>query len=175
MNTVSVLAIAGLLAASISSAALAQASVGIGAGAGVNAGGQAEADTGLGARADVAAGASAGAAAGVGADQAHAPNYGRVIASLRAAGDVSAEIEALDESTSVQIILLSELRGNAAENAQALDQALAQQEDQVKDLRGAIEANATLSATLEAEGYSADDVVAVTAGADGEVMLIVEG
>lgn len=174
MKTVSVLAIAGLFAASVSSAALAQANVGIGVNAGANAG-----DTGMGIGADVAAGAAAGAAAnaaaGVGSNQAQGMNYGQVIASLRAAGDVSAEIEALDEDASLRVILLSELRGEAAGNAQALGEALSHQKERVADFRNAIEANATLSATLEAEGYSADDVVAVTTAADGEVVLIVEG
>jgi len=163
MKNAAVLAIAGLVAASISSAAYAQ--VGIGAGASVGAG----ADTSVGA--NVAAGATASA----GANQAGAPNYGQVIASLRASGDVSAQIETLDATATVRIIALSELRGEAAENAQALEQTLAQMKDRVDEIRSAIDANATLSAALEAEGYTADDVVAVTTAASGEATLIVDG
>jgi hypothetical protein len=195
MNIVK-LTIAGLLAASVSTAALAQgAGQGVGAeaaaGAGANAsagagqGGNQGVGIGAGGGVGVGAGAGAGAGAAHGADvsaaaragapaRADAPNYGTVISSLRSSRVASADVEAVDDSTTIRIYTLADLRGNAAENAQALDNALADQQGTVSDLRTEIEANTTLAAALEAEGYTADDVVAVTTHTDGGIILIVD-
>lgn len=175
MKNAALFAIAGLFAASISSAALAQAAIGgdanVGVGANANVGAGNGANVGAGVDTDVVAGANAR----VGNNAENTTNYGEVISSLRTSGDASAQIDAFDKTATVDIITLSELRGEAAENAQALDQALTHQEEQVDDIRSAIEANATLSGALEAEGYTAEDVVAVSTSAGGEVTLIVGG
>jgi hypothetical protein len=187
MNIVK-LTIAGLLAASVSTVAVAQgAGQGAGAGAAAGAGANASAGAGQGGNQGVGVGAGAGTGAGAahGADvsaaaragapaRADAPNYGTVISSLRSSRVASADLEAVDESTTIRIYTLADLRGNAAENAQALDNALADRQGAVSDLRTEIEANTTLAAALEAEGYTADDVVAVTTGTDGGIILIVD-
>lgn len=145
------LAIAGLLAASFASSAFAQTPGASGV--------TPQAGTG-----------TAGVTAGT-----DMMNYGEIISSLRTSADATTDIAAVSDTTTVKIILLSELRGNAAENAAALDTALADQEAELDALRSAIDANATLKAKLEAEGHAAEDVVAVSTDADGEVTLIVEG
>jgi hypothetical protein len=193
MNIVK-LTMAGLLAASVSTVAVAQgAGQGVGAGAAAGAGANASAGAGqggnqgvgVGAGGGVGVGAGAGAGAAHGADvsaaaragapaRADAPNYGTVISSLRSSRVASADLEAVDDSTTIRIYTLADLRGNAAENAQALDNALADRQGAVSDLRTEIEANTTLAAALEAEGYTADDVVAVTTHTDGGIILIVD-
>lgn len=151
MKNAAKITLASVLAATLSTAALAQESGGVSADVGVTAG---------------TAGSVSGAAG--------AMNYGEVISSLRAGTEASAEIAAVEDASKVQVVLLSELRGNAAGNAQALDQALTAQSETVAEIRSEIEANETVNAKLEAEGYTAEDVVAVSSGADGEVTLIVE-
>jgi hypothetical protein len=191
MNIVK-LTIAGLLAASVSTVAVAQgAGQGVGAGAAAGAGANASEGAGQGGNQGVGVGAGGGVGVGAGAGAAHgadvsaaaragaparadAPNYGTLISSLRSSRIASTDLEAVDDSTTIRIYTLADLRGNAAENAQALDNALADQQGSVSDLRTEIEANTTLAAALEAEGYTADDVVAVTTHTDGGIILIVD-
>lgn len=161
MNNAVKLAIAGILAASFSSPALAQAQVD----GGVSAGSQES-----GAETGVQLGAGAGGAAAT-----DAMNYGDVISSLRSGTDAMADISALDDTATVRIVLLSELQGSSAENAEGLDMALSDQEQSVAELRGLIEANSALRTQLEAEGHTAEDVVAVSTDAAGEVILVVDG
>jgi hypothetical protein len=191
MNIVK-LTIAGLLAASVSTVAVAQgAGQGVGAGAAAGAGANASEGAGQGGNQGVGVGAGGGVGVGAGAGAAHgadvsaaaragaparadAPNYGTLISSLRSSRIASTDLEAVDDSTTIRIYTLADLRGNAAENAQALDNALANQQGSASDLRTEIEANTTLAAALEAEGYTADDVVAVTTHTDGGIILIVD-
>lgn len=161
MNNAVKLAIAGILAASFSSPALAQAQVD----GGVSAGSQES-----GAETGVQLGAGAGGAAAT-----DTMNYDDVISSLRSGTDAMADISALDDTSTVRIVLLSELQGSSAENAEGLDMALSDQEQSVAELRGLIEANSALRTQLEAEGHTAEDVVAVSTDAAGEVILVVDG
>lgn len=169
------------LIAGASTAALAQADVNVDAGADgavgveagdngvgvdVGAGAEGNAGAGLNGNANANANAAGNASAGV--------NYGQIISDLRTGGVTVADIEGLEAGADVQIVTLSEIRGNAAENASALDEAVSSLEASIGELRTALEANAEISAELEAEGYTADDVVAVTTSADGSVTIIVD-
>jgi hypothetical protein len=102
-------------------------------------------------------------------------NYGSIISDLRTSSATTADVQAFVEGdTEVNIVTLSELRGNAAENASALDQAVNAQTAALADLRVAIAANAVIMAELDAAGYTADQVVAVTTSAEGDVTLVVD-
>lgn len=100
--------------------------------------------------------------------------YGNLISSYRSGSDFAATVEGADEDVTVQTMTLSELKGEAGENAEALDQAMADAGDQMDALHSAIEANSEVTAALDAEGYTADDVVAVQSGANGELQVIVD-
>jgi len=142
-------------------------------------------DAGAGVGADVSAGASVGAdastnasgnsnAADKGNSKAAKGNYGQLISGLQSS-EVSADVvSGLDVEADATITLLSDLKGEAAENASALDNALSKQEDSIADLRTEIETNAELMAALEAEGYSVDQVVAVNSANSGEITLVVD-
>lgn len=162
------------------------------AGVSANAGG-ASVSTGAGADAGVSADAgSAGASGGTdltaqaGSDtgnagaksktgaMAGATTYGSLISSYRTGTDFAATVEAAGEDVTVETMTLSELKGEAGENAEALDQAMNDAGDQMDALHSAIEANSDVTAALDAEGYSADDVVAVQSDADGTLQVIVD-
>ena len=177
MNTTMKTLMAALLASTFSTAAFAQ-SVSVGSDAGASAGGNAGANLG----ADVSTGASDNAAGAVsgnaaataqgnaGSDQ----NYGQLISGLQT-GQTSADaISDYDGTSEASIVLMSDLKGNAAENASALDNAISKQEETISEMRSEIEANADLKAMLEAEGYAVDQVVAVNSDTSGKVTLVVD-
>lgn len=157
---------ATILAATLSTAAFAQSSGGASVGVGVDAG-------------NGNAGASVGATAGANAstDMANQPaNFGQIISGLNTevAADWSTELQGLGEDPQVHIVKLSELKGNAAENASALDNALMKAEADIDAARSAIGGNAKLTAALTAESFTPDDVVAVQVEGDSDVTLIVD-
>ena len=69
---------------------------------------------------------------------------------------------------------VSVIEGDAAENATAFQAVIEAQSQSLAQLTTSIEANAAISAALEAEGFSSDDVVAVTATAEGNLTIIVD-
>lgn len=116
--------------------------------------------------------------ANVNAEAAGDATYGALISAIRNGTltdmNPSVELGAVGEETEVEIALLSEVKGMAAENAEALDQALAEQDAWISGVKSAVSANTTLTTALEAEGYTSDDVVAFNTDADGSVTLIVD-
>ncbi|SIO29903.1 hypothetical protein [Vannielia litorea] len=101
-------------------------------------------------------------------------NYGTVISGLNngSTAGAAAEIEALDSEVTVDTVLLSEIDG--AEQAQALDTALNAQADAIASFHEAIEANSHLTAALDAQGFTADDVVGFEAEGEGNVTLVID-
>ncbi|WMT92637.1 hypothetical protein [Pelagibacterium sp. H642] len=195
MKTFTKLIATAAILASTSTFALAQADVGIDAGvdAGVDTGVDAGADTGvdagvgadvdanagnngvgLGVGGDANANANADANADANAAAAGDVNYGQIISSLQTSNVAAADIEAIGADAQIDIITLSEIKGNAAENASALDEAVSAQSASLADLTAAIEANADVSAALEAEGYTTDQIVAVTSSGEGSLTIVVD-
>lgn len=90
-----------------------------------------------------------------------------IIASLhesaQSPADVVSRIAQVDASTDVSIVRLSELSGQATESdeAMSLDDALAAQAPVVAQVRTEIGNNPELASELEAEGFTADQVVAI--------------
>lgn len=153
-KTISALSIAALLSAG--SFAIAQdAGVTVDAGAGVGVETPA---------ADATVDAGANAAMDASADN----SYEGLTSALSASA--SADLTAVTEENQVSIVLLSSLSGEAT----AFDEALAANADGNTALHGNIAGNAAISAKLEAEGYTADDVVAVKSNADGSVLVYVD-
>ncbi len=96
-------------------------------------------------------------------------NYGGVISALQAGK--MADLTAITESTTINIVTVSSIKANG--NTNALDNALKKNESAVATLRTSVGASAALSAKLTAAGYTADQVVAVVAEADGSVTVVV--
>jgi len=101
-------------------------------------------------------------------------NYGTVVSDLNSGttAGASAEIEGLGEEVTVDTILLSEIEGDDAGNA--LDNAINAQADAMVGFHDAIEANSDLTAALDAEGYTAEDVVGFQSEGEGEVTLVID-
>lgn len=192
------LSLAAILAASVSGAALAQGvSVGTGGDAGASVGtgnGAASVGASLGAdaSADAAGNMSNGnGSADMGADadmdtdmaadtgdtmedgtDAMKQTYGAVVSSLQTGTNAEADIGSIDAESEISTMTVSELQGNAGENAQALDNALADAE--LTDFHAMIDGNAELKAALEAEGFEAEDVIGVYSTADNSFEVLVD-
>jgi hypothetical protein len=106
-------------------------------------------------------------------------NYGSIISDLNTSTTTAADIEGLGSDVQIDVVTLSELRGNAGENANALDQAVTAQGSGMADLRIAIESNSGLrgeiDAALNAEGdFTLEDVVSISTSAEGHLILVVD-
>jgi hypothetical protein len=144
-------------------------------GANANAGGSTDANGSANANANGDLNASANAATSADGEV----NYGSIISDLRTSSTTAADIEALGADAQITVVTLSELRGNAGENASALDQAVTAQGSVMADLSAAIEGDSELRGQIEtalsAEGdYTMDDVVSISTSADGQLILVVD-
>lgn len=153
--------------------------------AGTETGTDTELDTGTGMEADTETGMDAEAETGMDAeaetgttemssDDEAKLNYGSLISTLRSGSDASVDLETIDDTAEIETVKLSEFQGEAASNAKALDKALESNAEELAATREAVSANATIGALLEAEGFTADDVIAVSSDADGAVQIIVD-
>lgn len=187
------LTLATLLAASVSTAALAQAeqatenadpAADLEAGVSTETGNDMSADAGAGAEADTygvdgTVGGEGEMSADAGESGAEAgqdfTTYGDVVASVQN-GDRSAEgaFDEVSEETSIETVLLSELQGEGAENAASLDQVLEQESSEIAIWHAEIAGNTALHDELEQQGFSASDVVAWNTDGSGEVTLVVD-
>lgn len=168
MKTYTTFLAAAALIASTSTLALAQAEVEVDAGAAGDVGVEAGAD---------AAGANAGGNADANANanaNAGEVNFGSIVSSLRTSSVAAADIEALGADAQIDVVTLAEIQGNAAENASAIDEAVSTQSATLADLTAAIEANADVAAALEAEGFTVDQIVAVTSSGEGNLTIVVD-
>jgi hypothetical protein len=160
-KTIATTAIAALLAATALPALAQDAGVGVDAGAGVTV------DTPA---VDAEAGADANANANAGGMSDN--TYGSVVSSVSGSADV--DLSTVTDESKVTIVLLSSLQGNAATEAAALDEAISANADGMTTLHTNIDANETITAKLEAEGYASSDVVAVKSNADGSIIVYVD-
>jgi hypothetical protein len=171
LATILVLSATGFAAAQTGVNAGGGASVGVGTGGGMSV------DAGAGTSTSVDAGTNAGGGADMSAKTsggASSQTYGSVVSALNSSGGASADLSAVTDSTTINIIPLSSLKGEAAANAEALDKALSEKSSDLTTLRTKIDANAALKAKLEADGHASDDVVAVTSEADGSLNVYID-
>lgn len=97
--------------------------------------------------------------------------YGRIVSSIQTGANADVNFDDIDSDSMIDVMALSEIQGNAAENAQALDNAMASMEG---DWSADIEANEELSAALEESGYEAENVIGIYARADGSYEVLVD-
>lgn len=136
-----------------------------------------ELDTGTGMEAETETGMDTEAETGateMSSDEESKLNYGSLISTLRSGSDASVDLETIDDTAEIETVKLSEFQGEAASNAKALDKALEDSADALAATREAVSANATIGALLEEEGFTADDVIAVSSDADGAVQIVVD-
>jgi len=168
-KTILATTIAALMSASALPALAQDAAVGVDAGAGVNGetpAGDAGADATVGADANASTNAMSTAA------DAADHSYASVTAAISGSADV--DLSAITDEAQVNIVLLSSLEGDAATEAAGIDSAIAANAEGAATLHDNIDGNAAIKAKLEAQGYAADDVVAVHSRADGSVTVYVD-
>ncbi|HTM78629.1 MAG TPA: hypothetical protein VL133_13495 [Devosia sp.] len=164
MKKTLMLTAAAALLASVALPSFAQdAGVGVDAGAGVTV------DTPA---VDAQAGANANAAANSNAGGAADNTFGSMMSSLTGSADL--DLSTVTDEANITIVLLSSLQGNADTEAAALDEALSANAEAMTTLHSNIEANAAIKAKLEADGHTADDVVALKSNADGSIIVYVD-
>jgi len=97
-------------------------------------------------------------------------NYGSLISALQAGK--FADLSTITATTTVNFVTVSSLKAN--DNTNALDNALKKNEAAVTTLRTDVGANTILSEKLKAASYTADQVVAVLAEADGSITVVID-
>jgi hypothetical protein len=102
----------------------------------------------------------------------NADTYGSLISSF-AAGKM-ADLSTFTSASTVNCVMVSSLKGDAATEAAALDKALTDNAAAVTTLKTSVSGNADLKAKLEASNCPIDKVVAVTSGADGAFTVYVD-
>lgn len=98
---------------------------------------------------------------------------GDLMADLNGPG-VAAPMGTVPPDATVETRTLSELQGEGAENAQALDTALSRAQTQLDMLQTQVDSDATLSAAIEDEGFTSDDVLGVYQTAEGTVTVLID-
>ena len=168
-KTILATTIAALMSASALPALAQDAATGVDAGAGVNVetpAGDAGADATMGADANAST-----EAMGMASDAAD-NSYASVTSAISGSADV--DMTTITDESQINIVLLSSLEGDAETEGAALDSAISSNAEAMTTLRGGVEGNAAITSKLEAEGYAADDVVAVKSQADGSVTVYVD-
>jgi hypothetical protein len=84
------------------------------------------------------------------------------------------DLSAVTDESQVKIVLVSTLEGDAAAEGALLDEALSAQASALTTLRTDVSANAVITGKLDAEGYTAEDVIAVRSDADGSTIVYVD-
>jgi hypothetical protein len=140
---------------------------GAGADVDVDAGasGSAGADTTTGTMTDTET--DAGTTAAIGADA----TFDGALAAIEGNATSTAAIDTMTEVGTVEVVKIGELEGA---DMTALETATTEREAEITELQAALEANTAVSAALEAEDVSANDVVAAQMGAGGELVIYVE-
>ena len=99
-------------------------------------------------------------------------NYGSLISSLNAGK--MADLTKFTDTSTVNCVKVSTLKGDASADATALDNALSKNAAQVTSLKTSINGNAALKAKLDTAKCPIDDIVAVTTEADGSFTVYVD-
>ena len=99
-------------------------------------------------------------------------SYASLIAAINA--NEAVDLSAVTDEAKVSIVLVSTLTGDAATEGAALDAAVAAQAEALTTLRADATANTVINAKLTAEGYTADDIVAIRTDASGNTLVYVD-
>ena len=97
-------------------------------------------------------------------------NYGSLISSLQTGA--TADFSAVTDATTVTFVTVSSLKTSG--DTAALDNALSKNADAAAALQTQVEANAVLVAKITAAGFTADQVIAASAAADGSLTVFVD-
>jgi hypothetical protein len=100
--------------------------------------------------------------------------YGRIISSMNTENFSNFDWSEVDEQTEVNVTGVSDVQGEADENAQALDNALAKTSEDIERFQSDVEANDQVNASLEEEGYESGDVLMVYLTPTGVIEVVVD-
>lgn len=104
------------------------------------------------------------------------PNFGSLISNLRTSADV--DLSAYNDTSTVNCVKVSSLKGEAGADATALDNAISASGDQLATLRGNVQANADLMADIEAScgiaDVSLEDILSIESGANGMFTVYID-
>ena len=168
MKRITALSLASLMGASLFAApALSQISVDVGSETGIDVGigdSAGKADTKTGLDADVRAG-------GIDTTTTAAidMNVDSVVSSIERNSDNANAIGSMAEVSTVTVVRIADLEGDAS----IVSQAASQNSASVDELRAALTANSNLEAALDAESVDVSSVVAADVAADGSLVVYV--
>lgn len=158
MNKLSALALGAALALSAPLAISAQnLDVDVDAGVGVEAG----EDTGIGVDASVDATADTGE-----------HRYSDLMTALQ--GSANADLEAIGADANIEIVVISDLEATEEFDTTAFADVRSAFETEISALQTNVGANGEITTALEAEGYGAEDVVAVWVEGENNVTVFVD-
>jgi hypothetical protein len=169
-------ALAAILTTTVSGAALAQsadADASVGAEASVSAG-----DNGANGQ-DTAAEATTDSETGMYSEVATDKDedgltFGRIVSEMNTDNFSNFDWSEVDSETEIDVTGVTEVKGNAAENAEALDQAVAKTGEDIEEFQADVEANAEVNETVQDEGFEAGDVLYVFMTSEGIVQVVVD-
>jgi len=99
--------------------------------------------------------------------------YGGLISALNSNAAFNAGT--ISSASDIKVVTVSSLEGSSQNEIARLDQALTKYKDRIESLRTSLTADAGISAKLrEAGNFSVDDVVGISSGADGSVIVYVD-
>jgi len=100
--------------------------------------------------------------------------YGKVLSSMKSGENTEVDLSTVEADAEIDTIKLSEVSGNADENAQSLDTALAQNESEMDEFQNSIADNDQINAAVEADGFSSDNVLGVYKTANGTIEVLID-
>ncbi len=193
------LSLAAILAASVSGAAIAQENTAtetapgvefesdgamelstdeMGTGSGVSTGvdgtGTMDNAAGIDSTTDMESGSEMSASNDMGAGNSDKWTYGKVLSSVKSGENAEVDLSTVEADAEIDTIRLSEVSGNADENAQSLDTALAENETQMDEFQSSVAENDQINAAVEADGFRSDNVLGVYKTANGTVEVLID-
>lgn len=122
---------------------------------------------------DTGVGVELGGEGGIGLDiNLDAFTHADVDTAIQSSGSVT--LDDVDATTDIEIVAISTLSANDGGDASILADTRAAFDADITALKDRVSANAELVAALEAQGYTADDVVAVWSQANGALTVFVD-
>lgn len=100
-------------------------------------------------------------------------NFGQLVSDLRSDETLGSDLAGFSADSDVTFMTVSDLQGSDNGERTALDNALADRQSDLDAMHGEISANADMMAALEAEGYAAEDVIAVYGDAESDLTVVV--
>ncbi|MFN0264937.1 hypothetical protein ACKTEK_13785 [Tepidamorphus sp. 3E244] len=119
---------------------------------------------------EVSQGANANANANANARMNAGNNQGDVVSSIRSSNSAKTDLGTVTSDSDVSVVAVKPASDSSAK---AIDNAINDNSQSIDQLRASVKGNTALVDKLEAQGYSADSVVAARSHTDGSVTIYV--